>query len=121
MKDSSRNLPSGPVVKLLCFHCSGDRFNPWLGNQQSTCLTMQPRKKKTFKNSFITVSFQHILDMLANTVKQSTKIKGILNEKEETVVSLHTDNNCIHKELEFLELILKISISFYIINIQKLT
>ena len=78
-------------------------------------------KKKTFKNSFITVSFQHILDMLANTVKQSTKIKGILNEKEETVVSLHTDNNCIHKELEFLELILKISISFYIINIQKLT
>lgn len=25
------------MVKLLCFHCSGDRFNPWLGNQQSTC------------------------------------------------------------------------------------
>ena len=103
MKDSSRNLPGGPVVNLLCFHCRGHGFNPWLGNQDCTCLTMQP--KKYFFNFFITISFQHTLDVSANTVRQSTGIKGILNEKEETIVSLHTDNNCIHKELEFLELI----------------
>lgn len=65
----------------------------------------QCSQKKYFFNSFITISFQHILDVSANTIRQSTEIKGILNEKEETVVSLHTDNNCIHKELEFLELI----------------
>lgn len=68
------------------------------------------KKKKLLKIPLSPFLFQHILDVSANTVKQSTKIKGILNEKE-TVVSLHTDNNCIHKELEFLELILKISIS----------
>ena len=26
------DLPSGPVVKTLHFHCRGRRFNPWSGN-----------------------------------------------------------------------------------------
>ena len=25
-------LPSGPVVKTLCFPCRGNAFHPWLGN-----------------------------------------------------------------------------------------
>ena len=27
-----RDFPCGPVVKTLCFHCRGHRFDPWLGN-----------------------------------------------------------------------------------------
>ena len=27
-----RGFPGGPVVKTLCFHCWGHRFDPWLGN-----------------------------------------------------------------------------------------
>ena len=25
----SWNLPGGPAVKTLCFHCSGHKFDPW--------------------------------------------------------------------------------------------
>ena len=26
------DFPGGPVVRALCFHCRGHRFDPWLGN-----------------------------------------------------------------------------------------
>ena len=31
-KKKVRNFLGGPVVKTLCFHCRGYRFDPWLGN-----------------------------------------------------------------------------------------
>ena len=31
----ARNIPGGPTVKTLCFHCRGPRFDPWLGTQRS--------------------------------------------------------------------------------------
>ena len=27
-----QDFPGGPVVRTLCFHCQGPRFNPWSGN-----------------------------------------------------------------------------------------
>ena len=27
-----RDSPGSPVVKTLCLHCKGHRFDPWLGN-----------------------------------------------------------------------------------------
>ena len=27
-----RDFPGGPVVKALCFHCRGHRYDSWLGN-----------------------------------------------------------------------------------------
>ena len=27
-----KDFLSGPVVKTLCFHCKGLRFDPWSGN-----------------------------------------------------------------------------------------
>ena len=29
---TSGDFPGGPVVKTLCFHCRGRRFDPWSGN-----------------------------------------------------------------------------------------
>ena len=27
-----REFPGSPVVRTLCFHCRGHRFDPWSGN-----------------------------------------------------------------------------------------
>ena len=43
-----RDFPVGPVVKSLCSHCRGCRFNSNLG-KIPTCLTMWPTHKKTKK------------------------------------------------------------------------
>ena len=26
------DIPGGPAIKTLCFHCRGHGFDPWLGN-----------------------------------------------------------------------------------------
>ena len=31
LKIKIRDFPGGPMVKILCFHCRGHRFNPWSG------------------------------------------------------------------------------------------
>ena len=33
-KKGMRDFPGGPVVRTLCFHCRGPRFNPWLGQKK---------------------------------------------------------------------------------------
>ena len=38
------DFPGDPVVRTLCFHCWGHRFNPWLGLMP--CGTAQKKKKK---------------------------------------------------------------------------
>ena len=30
-------FPGGPMVRILCFHGQGYRFNPWLGNKDPAC------------------------------------------------------------------------------------
>ena len=32
LRQAVREFPGGPVVRTLCFHCRGHRFEPWLGN-----------------------------------------------------------------------------------------
>ena len=39
------DFPGDPVVKNLCFHCSGHRFNSWLEKYDPTCYRVWPRKK----------------------------------------------------------------------------
>ena len=34
------------MVKTLCFHCRGLRFNPWSGNYDAAYCTVQPKNKK---------------------------------------------------------------------------
>ena len=34
------------MVRTWHFPCHGPRFNPWLGNENPTSLTEQPKKKK---------------------------------------------------------------------------
>jgi len=49
------SVPSGPVVRTLCFHFGGSRFHPWSGYQDPThCTgnqkTNKPKKKKKKPN-----------------------------------------------------------------------
>ena len=39
-------FPGGPVVKTLCFHCQGPRFNPWLGGTEILQVLQLGQKKK---------------------------------------------------------------------------
>ena len=32
MQKGYGDFPGGPVVRTLCFHCRGHRFDPWSGN-----------------------------------------------------------------------------------------
>ena len=41
----SRDVPSDPVVKSLCFQCRGHRFEPWSENEDSTCCAVQYNQK----------------------------------------------------------------------------
>ena len=37
-----------PVTRTQCFHFRGLGFNPWSGNQDSTCHVVRPGKKKKY-------------------------------------------------------------------------
>ena len=39
-------MPGGPAVKILCFCCTGHRFNPWSGNEDPTNFALQLKNKK---------------------------------------------------------------------------
>ena len=56
LRAKSRDFPGGPVVKTPCFKWQGLRFNPWLGNLDSTCHVMWPKKKNFFLNEVYTTS-----------------------------------------------------------------
>ena len=43
--ENEEEIPGGPVVRTLRFHCRGDGFDPWLGNLRS-CMPVWPKKKK---------------------------------------------------------------------------
>ena len=38
------------MVKIPCFQNKGHGFDPWLGNQDSTCCEAEGKKKKTFSD-----------------------------------------------------------------------
>ena len=40
-----RDSPSGPVVKILCFHCQGCGFDLWLGNEDPNGHAMRPPRQ----------------------------------------------------------------------------
>ena len=39
------------MVKTPNFHCKGDRFNPWSGNEDPMCHVVQPKEKEIKKYS----------------------------------------------------------------------
>ena len=45
-KKKSWDVPGGPVVKTLHFHCRGHRFDPWSGDCDPICCTLWPKTKK---------------------------------------------------------------------------
>ena len=42
----SWNFPGGSVVKILCFHCRGHGFHPWLGKFHVLNSVAKKRKRK---------------------------------------------------------------------------
>ena len=36
-KNKTQDFPGSPVVKTPCLHCREHGFNPWLGNEETTC------------------------------------------------------------------------------------
>ena len=63
MKSKSWDNPGSPGIKILCFHCRGHRFDPWLDQEnwdltfcamgptkQNKIKPKQPLKKKNLKN-----------------------------------------------------------------------
>ena len=52
-KKKDRDFPDGSGVKTPCFHCRGDRIDPWSGNYNPTCFMAQTEKRKrTVRLSF---------------------------------------------------------------------
>ena len=45
---TKQRLPGGTVVRTLCFHCQGPRFDPWSGNYDSIkpCGMTPPKKQQ---------------------------------------------------------------------------
>ena len=46
LKNNSGDFPGSPVVKTLCFHCTGHGFDPWSENEDPTCHAVWSKKKK---------------------------------------------------------------------------
>ena len=49
------NFPGGLVVRILCFNCRGQGFDPCSGNSDPTCHGVWPKKKKKKKKNSPTV------------------------------------------------------------------
>ena len=49
------DFPGGPVIRTACFHCRGNRFDPWLGNQDPTSRAAQPKKKNIYIYIYVCV------------------------------------------------------------------
>ena len=43
-KLKKQGFPGGRVVGTLCFHCRGKGSIPWLGNEDSACHAVWPKK-----------------------------------------------------------------------------
>ena len=50
-KGSEWDFPGGPVVRTLCFHCRGPRFDPWVGAKILPA-TQHGQKRKKKKRKF---------------------------------------------------------------------
>ena len=52
-----REFPGRPVIRTLCFHSRGPRFDRWSGNQDPasyvTALKKEKKEKKTYNNSLM--------------------------------------------------------------------
>ena len=44
--DLEEDFPGDSMVKILCFHCRGYGFNPWLGELRSHKLYSMAKQKK---------------------------------------------------------------------------
>ena len=49
ISQKSQEFSGSPVVRTLCSHCRGPRFNPWLGNSDPTSCMVRPKRKKKKK------------------------------------------------------------------------
>ena len=46
-----REFPGSAVVRTLCFHCCGPRFNPWSGISDSTSCAVWPKKETNWRDN----------------------------------------------------------------------
>ena len=53
-------FPGGPAAKTLHFHCSGRRFDSWLGNSDSACHLVRPKEKKNSKIYYTDIQMYYI-------------------------------------------------------------
>ena len=44
---TKQDFPGSPVVKIQASNCKGHGFDPWSGNYDPTCCTVQPEILKT--------------------------------------------------------------------------
>ena len=49
VKTKRGEFPGGTLVKILCFHYRGHRFDPWSENQDPTCPALQPNEREKKK------------------------------------------------------------------------
>ena len=84
------DLPRGPVVKTLCFHCRGCGFDPCSGNQDPTCHVAKNKNHHSLPALFFYVHFPKLqnwaaswllsvssdpqLNLVANSVHSSSKV-----------------------------------------------
>ena len=49
VKTKRGEFPGGTLVKILCFHYRGHRFDPWSENQDPTCPALQQNEREKKK------------------------------------------------------------------------
>ena len=62
------------MVKTPHFHCRGHRFDSQLGNLDSTCCTVWPKKKKKSETSLVTWALASV--RMAERINLGTFLKG---------------------------------------------
>ena len=57
-KSLEEDFPGASVVKMLCVHCRGCGFNPWLGELRSHKLHSMVKKKNKKKTKNMTLKLE---------------------------------------------------------------
>ena len=81
------HFPGGPVVKAPCFHYGGHGFNPWVGNKDSTCCAVQPKKTSGRKYKRISYDLEVGKDCLS--ISHICWKKSTIKEKFEKIKEMN--------------------------------
>ena len=56
------------MVRILCFHCRGHKFNPWSGNSSNLCVMAKKKKRMMIINKHLKKKKKNAQDFLGGTV-----------------------------------------------------